>query len=608
MEDSGALTIEFDGWVVKPRDFVLIRDGRVLSVEPTPFRVLLFLLRNPGRLVTKDEILSEVWNDCAVSDNSLTRSIATLRKLLADDSREPRYILTVARLGYRWSFPVKVSGETNEADRTNDIRTGVSNPVDSIAVLPFQHLDISELNDPIGEGVATGVIECLTRLARLRVIPRETTFRFRQTNWSSSQVGREVGARMVLSGRLTSHDGILAVHVELFDALHNSAVWTDKFDYRSSDTFAVAVEIARQTSRKLNLKVNDAELMYMTSRPTESREAYHNYLRALHWILKFSSDGIKKGLEYIRAAIDADPAFARPWALMAHLFTVMGYVDGAPPLEVFPRAKTAALRALEINMQEAEAHAALAFVHLLFEWNWEAAREQVRLALQLNPDLAMPHFVLSQWFLTQRAFDEALTEAESAHEIDPLSPIYIAHIGQIHLMAHRPERAVEQFHRALELDPTFTGAYPSLALAHAGLGMRNDALRDLETGFSNSKDSTRKIATRKIALTGIVNALTGCLEEAHAAVLTLRAGLVPPHFSSAYHSAVIFSLLGDRDEAFSCLDMAHRGRANRLAFLAVAPHFGNLRGDPRFEELLHKMALPARAPAGPLVRLESATD
>jgi DNA-binding winged helix-turn-helix (wHTH) protein/tetratricopeptide (TPR) repeat protein len=603
MEDSGALTIEFDGWVVKPRDFVLIRDGRVLSVEPTPFRVLLFLLRNPGRLVTKDEILSEVWSDCAVSDNSLTRSIATLRKLLADDSREPRYILTVARLGYRWSFPVKVTGERNEADRTTDIRTGVSNPVDSIAVLPFQHLDISELNDPIGESVATGVIECLTRLARLRVIPRETTFRFRQTNWSSSQVGREVGAWMVPSGRLKSHDGILEVHVELFDALHNSAVWWERFEYPSSDTFSMAVEIARQTSRKLNLKINDAEMMYMTSRPTESREAYHNYLRAIHWISKFSSDGIKKGLEYIRAAIDADPAFARPWALMAYLFTVMGYVDGAPPLEVFPRAKTAALRALEINMQEAEAHAVLAFVHLVFDWDWEAAREQVRLALQLNPDSAMAHFVLSQWFLTQRAFDEALTEGESAKEFDPLSPIYIAYIGQIHFLAHRPERAVEQFHRALDLDPTFAGAYPSLALTYAGLGMRSDALRELETGFSNSKDSTRKIA-----LTGIVNALTGSFEEAHAAVLTLRTGLVPPHFSSAYHCAVIFSLLGDRDEAFSCLDMAHRGRANRLAYLAVAPHFGNLRGDPRFEELLHRMAMPARGLATPPVRLESATD
>jgi tetratricopeptide (TPR) repeat protein len=300
---------------------------------------------------------------------------------------------------------------------------------------------------------------------------------------------------------------------------------------------------------------------------------------------------MKKGLDYIHQALDADPAFAGAWSLLACLFVMIGYVDGAPPLVAFPKAKSAAMRALEIDEEEAAAHGVLAFVHFLYDWDWLSAKKELDRALELRPNLAFIHFVYSQWYLTQGLFDYAVAEGEIAAEIDPLSAVFRYCLAQIHFHSHDYDRAIGELERTLDIDPNFRGAHQIAALVYANRGMRTEALAALEQGFDGSKDQIRSKGFR-----GIVGALTGVPQDTSEALLSLEPELVPPHFLSAYHSAVLHALLGEIDEAFACLELARQGRSNRIAFLAFASNFGNLRSDSRFHEFRRRIGIPESHP------------
>jgi TolB-like protein len=590
---------------VREREFSLTKAGEVFTVEPKTFRVLLFLLHNPQKLIAKEELLNAVWGDAAVTDSSITRTIAQLRKLLGDDTRTPRFIETVATVGYRFIQRVEVSADLvgevapQELSRTfpfaenGEARTSAtsSDPhfLDSIAVLPFEDVEGQPDWAYLSEGVTTGLIDKLSQLNRLRVVPRTTVFRYKGKKSEAAQAGRELRVRMVLTGTLSRHSDGLTIRVELIDSASESQLWGSNYNAKLEDVLAVQTEIAAAITNRLQLRLNDEERRQLASPPTKSREAYHLYLKAIHWANKWTPEGGRKGAEYIRLAIDADPTFAGAWNALAYLYFLLGFSRGAPPNEAFPKAKAAALKALEIDEGVADAYVTLGFVRLVYDWDWPGAHRALLRAAELAPNLSDGHSAYSMWYLSQGLFAEALVEAKLALVIDPLSAKFSFQVGFVLYFSRLYDQAIEQLHKSNELDPLFPPAHQFLAFAYAQKGMRHHAMAELEKGLEFARDDIRSRA-----LWGIVDALTGKPAAARKVLENLRPDMIPPNFSSAYHCAVLCALLGEKDEAFACLEMARLGCATQLIYLAIAPNFDHLRDDPRFPILLRRIGIPAR--------------
>jgi TolB-like protein/Tfp pilus assembly protein PilF len=588
---------------VTEREFRLVRAGVIVPVEPKAFRVLQILLRNSGRLVTKDEILNAVWNDCSVSENSLTRSIAALRKVLGDDIHKPRYIATVPTVGYRLICRVDVSEETRSGQPAlalletvtgsvdKEVRKTGSSPgsafLDSIAVLPFENGGGEPEMEYLSDGITTSIINNLSQLNRLRVVPRTTAFRYKGRASDVAQAGRELRVRVVLTGQVTQRGDELTINVELIDTSHESQLWGGDYHGQLEDVLSVQAAIAEEITNRLRLRPNDEERKQLAQCPTESREAYHLYLKAMHWGDKCSAEGVRKSIDYARQAIDADPAYAEAWTALAYLYAVIGSSGDAPSGETFPRAKAAAVKALQIDDGEAGAHAVLAYVRLVYDWDLQGARKELLRAIEVGPHLPIGHSVYSQWYLAQGLYEEALAEAKLALDIDPLSAPCNYSFGEIHYFSGRYDQAVEELSKTIELNPLWEPAYPYLAFSYARKGMRHAAIAAFEKVSDLSKSNFRYKGQW-----GIVNVMTGEPLGARRVLDELRQELGPPNFLSAYHCAVLHALLGEKNEAFACLEMAWHGRSVWLVNLAVAPHLESLYDDPRFLDLLRRIGIP----------------
>jgi len=594
----------FTDFEVREREFGLIKDGEVLPVEPKAFRVLLFLLRNPQKLITKDELLNAVWGDTVVSENSLARSIALLRRLLGDDPRDPRFIATVPTVGYRFLCPVDMSEESLIGQSPPDLLQTVkgtaeeevkespapgSEFLDSIVVLPFENACHDPEMEYLSDGITASIINNLSQLRRLRVVPRTTVSRYQGKLSDPARAGREFSVRVALTGRVSQRGDALSINVELIDTAHESQLWGAYFNGNSDDIFAIQAEIASQLTNKLKLGLNDEEKKQLAKRPTASREAYHLLLKSLYWANKWTPDGMRKGVDYARQAIDVDPVYADAWTALAYLFVLMGFFGGVPSAEIFPRAKAAAVKALDIDDSEANAHATLAYIHLVYDWDLQGARKELLRAIELGPNLANGHWVYSHWYLSQGLYKEAMREARAALDLDPLSVQFIYQVGAIHFFSRQYDQAIEQLAATNELDPTFAPSHQLLAAAYAQKGMRREAMAEIEEGAALAKNDPRSTA-----LWGVLSAMTGDMVRARKVLDGLRQAKSLPHF--AYQCAGIHALLGEKDEAFACLDVARRGRSVRLAYIAIAPELESLHDDPRFPEILLRMGFPLAEP------------
>jgi TolB-like protein/DNA-binding winged helix-turn-helix (wHTH) protein len=421
--DSKSFVFRFGDFEVKEHEFLLIKAGGAVPVEPKAFRVLLFLLRNPGRLLKKDEILNAVWNDCSVTDNSLTRSIATLRRLLGDDSREPHYIATVQTVGYRFLGEVVATEDVTAGDRflcAALVESGgayavtappVHNRFRSLAVLPFTNGTGPEEAEYLSEGISESIINLISQFPDIRVVPRSSAFRYRGTNIELKEVARDLNVDVVLTGTVTQRGDRLVVQTELVDAKNDAQIWGSQFNRKFDDIFELQEELSRHICECLRPRLTPHENELLRKRPTENREAYLLYLKAMYFANKWSPDGIQKGIAYSKQAVEADPLFAQAYAGLAYLYFLVSVFGGLPPRQVFPMAKAATLKALEIDDALATAHACMAQILLSYDWDWAGAGKESYRAIELAPNIPGGHYVLSQWLLSSGRSGEAVAEA-----------------------------------------------------------------------------------------------------------------------------------------------------------------------------------------------------
>ncbi len=459
-------------------------------------------------------------------------------------------------------------------------------PVDSIAVLPFQNRSTEPDSEYLSDGLAESLIYRLSQLPNLKVSPTSTVLRYQGKEIDPIKVGQELGVSAVLSGRIVQRGDQLTISAELVDVRNNRLLWGEQYDRKLSDLLATQREIAREIVDKLKLKVSGEE-KGIAKHYTESNEAYQLYLKGRFYWNKRTGEALWKSIDYFNQAIEKDPNFALAYAGLADCYVVPAIQ--LPPREAMPKAKAAAMRALELDETLAEAHTSLARVLATYDWDWTGAEKEYKRALELNPRYAIAHQWYGGWFSAMGHRNEAIAERKLAQELDPLSPIINFELGLAFYYARDYDRAIEQFQKTLELDQNFPPAQQFLPASYEQKGMYDEAIAGFKKVVPMTGGSEWSLTRGGL---GHVYAALGKKREALALLDELKQisaqGYVP-----ATSVAIIYVGLGEKDQAFVWLEKAYEERSFQLQWLNVEPRWDSIRSDPRFADLVRRVGLKA---------------
>jgi len=477
------------------------------------------------------------------------------------------------------------AGHQKDSDIVLPIRRATK-AIDSLAILPLANETHDPETDYLSDGITEMLINNLSQLPKLRVLPRSTVFRYKGREMDPTALSRELGVRAVLTGRVVQRGDTLTIKVELVDVARQAQLWGGNFSRKLDDIFAVQEEIARQISEHMRLHLSPQEKKKLAARDTGSREAYQAFLRALYFWNKWTPASSWRALEYCRLAIETDPAYAPAHAVMADCYTSLAVFGVLPAKEAFPKAKAAALKAVEMGPALSDAHLALGLISLYFDWDWDAAKQHMRRAVDLSPHSARAHYGLSLWLLSQQRHQEAIQEADYALELDPLSLPMNFNVGYLNYFAGNNDRAIEQFEKILEMDTSFVQASLILCPAYLRKGMLPEALATVEKALPQSGNwsSLRAMLAVVHAGSGRASQALEILEE-----LKKEGALVP---LLSYWAAIIFNVLRDKEQTLDWLEKAYEERIGFLVLLKVASGFRNLSQEPRYEAILKRIGMP----------------
>ena len=457
----------------------------------------------------------------------------------------------------------------------------------SLAVLPFinQSIDTGPAADYLSDGITESIINKLSQLPALRVIPRSTVFRYKGASMDPTEAASEMKARAVVIGRVLERAGRLIVSVELVDVRKHAQLWGEQYNRPLADVFEVQEAMATDISRSLQLKLSGDDEKKLVKRDTVDAEAYQAYLKGRFFWNKRSVAGLHEAVEHFQAAIDRDPAYALAYTGLADTFNLLGYYSNQPPAEAYPRAKAAAARALAIDDSIAEAHASLGYTTLFFDRDWAQAEAHLRDAIRRKPGYASAHQWLGWLLMATGRHQEMVESMRRAHELDPLSLIINAHLGYALTIVGRTEDALRQYEATLGLDPNFALTHLGLGYLHWGQQRGDRAIEAFETA---ARLSANRIG---VGLLGYVAAATGDTTRARQVLQTLAA-LTQERFVSPLESALVQAGLGEFDATFLALDQAVQARISDLVRLHLLPWPDGVRYDVRFADLLARVGLP----------------
>jgi TolB-like protein/Tfp pilus assembly protein PilF len=561
---------EFGPFRIDTAERLLLRGGAPVQLTPKAFETLLALVQQSGHVIEKDALMREVWPDTFVEEANLTQNIFTLRKVLGEGRGGREYIETVPRRGYRFTATVR------------EVRgAGANRAIDSLAVLPLMNASADPNMEYLSDGVTESIINSLSQLPQLRVMARSTVFRYKSQEIDAQQVGHDLGVRGVLTGRLFQLGERLIIRTELVDTADGSQLWGEQYDRKSSDLLAVQEEISREISEQLRIKLTGEERELLTKRHTDSTEAYQLYLRGCYFLNKYTREDGEKGFDYFRRAIELDPGYALAYVGLADYYYRVS-TTYSPPGEALPKAKAAALRALELDDRLAEAHTSLAYTMMLYDWDWAGAEREFKRAIELKPGYASAHRWYGLYLIFMGRFEESQAEMERAHELDPLSLQVHVSLAAPSYFARGYEQAIEQFHRTLEMDQNFWPAHYLLGWVYEERGEYAKAIGEFRK--AEALDDTPMI----LAGLGYAYAAAG-EQSASQKVLDELQGLSEKRYVSPYFIAIVHAGRGEKDEALEWLEKAYADRSEMLAWLKVGPELDRLRTEPRFADLMRRV-------------------
>jgi len=462
---------------------------------------------------------------------------------------------------------------------------GLGKTAESLAVLPFVNLSGDPNTDFLSEGLTDGLINSLSQLPNLTVMSHNSVFHYKGKEVDAQAAGKKLNVQVVLTGRMMVRDDDLSVSVELVEVHNNSHIWGEQYNEKISNLLAMQEQISKETSERLRLRLTGEQQKRLAKRYTEDTEAYQLYLRGRLHLNRRTPEEMKKAVKYFEQAKAKDPAFALAYAGLADAYQVLGDYSYLPPSEALPSAKSAALKALEIDDTLAEAHTSLAHVKM-YDLEWLDAEREFKRAIQLNPNYSTARHWYANCLMALGKKTEALAQIKQALKVDSLSLNINEAVGFLLYLARDYPGAIEQHLKTLELDPGFVPAHSALGIAYLQTARYEDAIRECQRAISLSGGSTDYMAEL-----GKAYAMSGRSREA----LQTLDNLVESSkvsYVSPYYMALLYTALGDKDRAFEWLGKACEERSSYLFFLKVEPSFDSLRPDPRFRDLEWRMKLP----------------
>ncbi len=456
--------------------------------------------------------------------------------------------------------------------------------ISSIAVLPFANKSDDPNAEYLSDGISESLINSLSQLPGLKVIARSSTFKYKGKEVDLQEIANALGVEAVLTGYMVQRGDALIIRVELVKASDKTQMWGEQYDRKMSDLLATQREIAGEIVEKLKLKVSGTE-KGLAKHYTESNEAYQLYLKGRFYWNKRTAEALKKATEYFNQAIEKDPSFALAYAGLADCYVVPA--NRLPPREAMPKAKAAAMRALELDETLAEAHASLGRVLAAYDWNWTSAEKEYKRAIELNPSYAVAHQWYGGYFDAMGRHNEALAEEKRAQELEPLSLIINFELGVTYYYARDYDQAIEQFRKTIELDQNFPPPHYFLPAAYQQKGMYGEAIAEFKKAVPLTRGS--EWAPSKAGL-GHVYAASGKKSEARTFLDELKHAS-EKEYVPANSIALIYAGLGEKDQAFAWLDKGYEQRAFQMQWLKIEPRWDSLRSDPRFQDLMRRIGL-----------------
>jgi TolB-like protein/DNA-binding winged helix-turn-helix (wHTH) protein/Tfp pilus assembly protein PilF len=643
--DMSAVLVKFgEGLELDRASYELRRSGRALKLERIPLDILFLLVERKGQLVTREDIIERIWGKDVFldTDSSINGAIRKIRQALRDDPEDPTFVQTVTGKGYRFiavvtegavpnseggvkkiEIPKTIAHEAPAAPATSreprrsssswawvvviavlivvivgasiyELRLQTrSQYVPSqgrvmLAVLPFANLS----NDPEQEYFSDGLTEeTITDLGelnpeRLGVIARTSAAAYKHTNKTIAQIGRELGVDYILEGSVRREGGNARITAQLIRVKDQVHLWAHNYDRETGGLLALQNELGRAIAQQVQVKLTALYGVRSVNKYSPNPEAYELYLKGRFYLRQRTFEAMDKSIEYFQRSIKKDPGFALAYAGLADSY--LARATGSPQ-EFDPKAKSAASRALELDDDLAEAHAALGAEKADFEYDWQGAEQEFKRALELDPNYADAHFRYAWTYLTPLGkSDQAISEMKKALELDPFSRMDNTVCGLTYFYARKYDQAEEQFKKAIELNPDFFVTYYHLAWLYSEVGQFPNAINEFTKGRLLSGDD---------GVVGSAASQDVALKKAFAA--RGSAGfwqqLLKSREIGEFDAPQVYARLGDKEKALSGLERNYEERATLGTLLNVDPAFDSLRSDPRFGDIVRRMGLTPAA-------------
>src|SRR6204780_5122457 len=529
--------LRFGVFEVDLRTGELRKHGLRVRLQEQPFQVLAMLLQRAGQVVTREELQKKLWPaDTFVDfDHGLNKAVNKIRDALGDSAQSPRFVETVARRGYRFLAEVRVEDAApvprHEATTPSELRehsnleTDPAQPkhrspsltwvisglllfaliasvarwrihsanrsdtvIRSLAVLPFESLSNDASQDYFADGMTDELISDLGQISALRVISRTSVMGYKHARKPLPQIARELNVDAVVEGTVLRFGDRVRITAQLIEAATDKHLWSQSYEGELKDTLALQKQVARAIADQIQINLTPREEAALKSVKVVNPEAYESYLKGRYFWNKRSADGLKAALAYFKQAIEEDPKYAQAYSGSADTYALLGDWQYAvmTPKEAFPKAKAAAIKALELDSTLGEAHNSLAFVLDGFDWDFDSAGREFQRAIELNPGYATAHHWYAWHLSLLGRYDEALAEMRKAENLDPLSLIINADLAELLVLAHSDEESIQQSRKTIEMDPNFALAHNQLAQAYLQKHMYDEAVAELKTAVQLS--------------------------------------------------------------------------------------------------------------------------
>ena len=621
--------LRFRDYQLDPDGFELSRAGHRLRLERKPMELLILLAENQGHLLKREEIVEKIWGKDFFFDaeNGINNAIRKIRSALNDSAEHPFFVETSLGKGYRFIAPVeRISEPTGSPPPGNIVlpqepvvfhsqrawilvlgitallaaafalnsagirgrifATGAPS-IHSIAILPLENLSGDPNQEYLADGMTDALITCLAQVSSLRVISRTSAMHYKGSRQPLPEIAKELNVDAVIEGSLTRSGNHLRITAQLLEARSDRHLWAKTYDRDMREIMPLQQEVAESIVMEIQHKLDPLAGGSLSRKRQVNPEAYDDYLQGLYFWNKFNEVGTRRAAEYFEESIRKDPSFALGYAGLSHAYHELAYYER--PSDVMPKSKVAAEHAIKLDDTLAEAHAALGWVKWIYDWDWPGAEKEFQRAIQLNPGFELSHGMYALYLDSSGRFEEAFREFQIARELDPVSLGLIRSTGEHFRYLRQYDKAIAENRKVLEMDPGFENALESLSFVYADNGMYEESIKVIEQlAITEGEPGLAKTMKTAYARAGYKGALTSRLKFYRD---RRRAG----SFVAFWDEALLQAQLGNKSLALEALEKAY-GEREDLADLNVDPSWDNIRSDPRFQDLVRRIGIPADGP------------